>query len=374
MPAETVLRLVQALDHQLPRLAEAADAQETDPEAWRKVWAEPQMRAISYVGVPEAITPYRFAEAGLGAACGHALHLALVERLSRGAASAMMALPASAMSTRAVLRLGTEDQIERFFQPFAEGTAWTFFGVTEPAVGSDAGQGSTRLDPAGAGWTLSGEKTLIGGATLARRGLVLATDGTLLRLAMVMQPADGQSFRAEKLPMTGLCGAGISHLRFDGLSIGAGDILAAESRRPVMLTLADVFGKHRPMVGAMALGTGRAMLDRLAEAGVNRGFDDLLREHGALLHRMLALGDQAEAGPLPVHAVSQFKRQATAFADRVRARVAARAPAVLLADRRMRRLWRDAGAFEYMEGTTAIHSLNAYRDYVTGEVAHDRAV
>ncbi|MEZ5771195.1 MAG: acyl-CoA dehydrogenase family protein [Defluviimonas denitrificans] len=374
MPAETALRLVQALDHQLPRLAEAADAQETDAEAWRTVWSDPQMRAISYVGVPDAITPYRFAEAGLGAECGHALHLALVERLSRGAASAMMALPASAMSTRAVLRLGTEDQIERFFRPFSDGAAWTFFGVTEPAVGSDAGQCRMRLDPAGSGWFLTGEKTLIGGATLAQRGLVLATDRMQLRLAMVMQAADGRAFCAEKLPMTGLCGAGISHLRFDGLAIGAEDILAIDSRRPVMLTLADVFEKHRPMVGAMALGTGRAMLDRLAEGGATGGFDDLLREHGALLRRMVGLGVQADTGPLPVHAVSQFKRQATAFTDRVRARIAARAPAILLADRRMRRLWRDAGAFEYMEGTTAIHSLNAYRDYVTREVLHDRAV
>lgn len=370
------LQQLDCLNDILPALAQAADELETSPEAWRRLWTDPRMRAISYVGVPAAINPYPFHEAGLGNDCGHAVHLALVERLSRGAASAMMALPASALSTRAVLQLGTEEQIAHFFQPFAEGEAWTFFGVTEPEVGSDAGQVRSELLPHGSGWRLDGQKTLVGGATLARRGLVLAADRQtgFLRLVIIAQSADGTRFSARKLPVCGLSGAGISELHFDGFEVQNSDILAAGSRRPVMLTLTDVFEKHRPLVGAMALGTARAMLDRLQYYRMDSGFDDLARDHAALLARVWRLGRQADHGPLPIHTVSQFKRQATALADAVRLRIAQRAPALILQDPRSRRLWRDAAAFEYMEGTSAIHRLNAYRDYLTGDLLNDFAV
>ena len=383
LTADQILSQVATLDPMLPALAEAADRLETDPAAWASLWDDARMRAISFVGVPETLSPYPFAAAGFGPECGHALHLALVERLSRGAASAMMALPASAMSTRAVLRLGTEAQAARFFAPFSQGAAWTFFAVTEPEVGSDAAQCSTTLtrNPEGGGWHLSGQKTLIGAATLAERGLVLAREAESgqLRLVMILQGHDGQRFRAERLGMTGLRGAGISHLRFDALPVAEDQILAPDQRRPVMLTLTDVFEKHRPLVGAMALGTARAMLDRLAEAGAGAGSGsqavaDLVLTHEALLRRMIRLGHAAETGPLPVTAVSQFKRQSTALADAVRARTSVLAPDLMRRDARLRRLWRDAGAFEYMEGTSAIHALNAYRDFTTGGLAHDAAL
>lgn len=373
---DDILHRVAELDAFVPELALAADELETNPEAWRRVWAEPQMRAISFVGVPETVNPYPFSAAGMGADCGHAMHLALVERLSRGGATTMMALPASALSTRAVLRLGTNAQIMRFFAPFAKGEAWTFFGVTEKEAGSDAAQSQTALTPNGDGWTLSGRKMLVGGATLASRGLILAQDlhTRMLRLVIIGTPADGTYFSAAQMPTTGLAGAGISDLRFNDYPVAPEDILAIDSRRPVMMALSDVFEKHRPLVGAMALGTARAILDRLQDLGFQHGFQDLDLHHRALLKRMLRLGHQADAGPITIHEVSQFKWQATQLVDILRARLAANAPEAILQDPRSRRLWRDAGAFEYMEGTSGIHRLNAYRDYLTGDLAHDLAV
>jgi diaminopimelate decarboxylase len=370
-----VLERVAGLDGRLPALARAADLLETDPDAWRMLWSAPQMRAISYVGVPDAANPYPFHQAGLGADCGHALHLALVERLSRGAASAMMALPASAMSTRAVLRLGTPQQITQFFEPFARGEAWTFFGVTEPHAGSDAASVQTTLHRDGVHWRLSGRKILVGAAALANCGLVLALDPQthVLRLVIIHGAANGHSFTVRKLPMSGLVGAGLSELCFDNHPIADRDILAIDSRRPVMLTLTDVFEKHRPLVGAMALGTVRGILDHLFQSGVTTGFDDLARDHSALLRRMIDLGLKADHGPLRLEDVSQFKLQACALTDRLRGRMAQLAPDLILNDPRCRRLWRDAAAFEYMEGTSNIHRLNAYRAFLTGDLVNDTA-
>lgn len=373
---ENVLKRLDSLDAMLPELARAADEQESNPSAWRRIWAEPRMRAISYVGVPDAINPYPFHTAGLGPDCGHALHLALVERLSRGAASTMMALPASALSTRAVLRLGTPDQITRFFAPFGTGEAWTFFAVTEPQAGSDASNAQTVLQRDGDGYVLTGRKTLVGGATLASCGLVLALDpeARQLRLVMVNKPAGSDGFTAAKLSMTGLKGAGISELQFDRYPVSADNILAHDSRRPVMMTLGDVFEKHRPLVGAMALGTTRAMLSRLADCGFKTGFEDIALNHRVLCDRMIRLGEAADNGPIAIHDVSQFKLQACQLADCIRARTAEKAPDLILQDPRSRRLWRDAGAFEYMEGTSNIHRLNAYRAFLTGDPAHELAV
>ena len=370
MPSDP-LEHVRALDRFAPLLADAADRLEADPEAWATLWQVPELRAIACLGLPEAITPAPFEAAGLGHACPPELHLAIIERLSRGAASALMSLPSSALPTRAVLTLGTEGQIADFFAPFRNGPAWTFFAVTEPKSGSDAGAAMATL----ANGKLSGQKILIGGAAQARRGLVLARDeASAGRPVLVIVDRDmaGDTMRVTPLEQTGLAGAGLCRIEFDSVAVTDDAILARNSRIPAMMALAAVFERHRPMVGAMSLGTARAILD-LTAAATERPCRSLLLQHAHLCREMTALGRAFGEGRTDIHAISQFKRQATALASNAVAESLAAAPGLVVESARLRRLIRDAGAFEYMEGTSNIHRLNGYRAYLAGRSIDEHA-
>ena len=269
-----------------PLFAEVASRLETDPLAWQALWQEPVLSAISYVGIPAPFNPYPFADAGLGVAhCDYPLHLAIVERLARGAASALMALPGSSLSTSVILKLASRDQQERFFAPFANGPAFSFFAITETGRGSDATQVQTRIDPTPSGYVLNGEKTLIGGASIATTGLVLARHALSGQLVFVLLDHRQivPSFRVECLNVTGLKGAGLSRLTFENHLVPPDAVLAPDARLPALLALTSVFERHRPMVAAMALGTARGMLDQLARHYQSDRLDGLRLTHRTLL-------------------------------------------------------------------------------------------
>mgnify|MGYP006213682005 CR=1 FL=1 len=64
--------------------------------------------------------------------------------------------------------------------------------------------------------------------------------------------------------------------------------------------------------------------------------------------------------------IDYLNREAVAFAEKVVEAAFEAAPAIMLADPELCRRARDVKAFEYMEGTTNIQTLNAYRSYTAG--------
>lgn len=361
---EDHLSVVARLDCYRPIFEQAAAGIERDHSGWSILWNAPELRAIAMVGVPECITPHRFHTAGLGQSdCPYPLHLAIVERLARGGASALMALPSASLSSSAILKLGTDAQKDRFFAHYRSGDpAWSFFAVTEPHVGSDASQISATLAPhPGGGWLLNGTKTLVGGVAVARSGLVLArhadTDAPVL--VIICDPAEAPGFTVRRLPMHGLRGAGICELSFRDFRLPNDAILGADQRLPAMMILSQVFERHRPMVAAMALGTLAGLLDRLPP-------QKTLEErqvHKVLLHRLMEVAEQIASGAAHAGQISLLKLQAVQALDGLKARLPDLAGPTLFSDPVLRRLVRDAGAFEYMEGASNIHKMNVARHF-----------
>src|SRR5438445_124195 len=100
-------------------LVETGLALETTPDAWDRLWEIPALRAIAYIDVPLRFNRYPFlAVKSDQDRCPYSYHLALIEYLSRFDASCLMALPGSSLSTQAILTLGTEVQINQFFERF----------------------------------------------------------------------------------------------------------------------------------------------------------------------------------------------------------------------------------------------------------------
>lgn len=356
-----------------PLFADVAAKLESDPQAWEALWRDPVLRAISNVGVPAEFNPHPFADAELGTAtCDYPLHLAIVEQLARGSASTLMALPGSSLSTSVILKLANRAQQEHFFAPFASGPAFSFFAITEPERGSDATQAQTRLDPTPTGFVLNGEKMLIGGAGIARTGLVLARQSATGQLVFVLLSGqqNDKSFHVEKLGMTGLKGAGLSRLTFENHVLAKDAVIAPDARLPALLALTGVFERHRPIVAAMALGTARGMLDRLADHDQHDRLGALRLTHETLLRRMIGLALLGDTRVFDANAISTLKFSAVQLVDRVRAATVELAGPALFADAQLRRFWRDAGAFEYMEGTSHIHALNIYRAFAAERTRH----
>ncbi|MGL6209187.1 MAG: acyl-CoA dehydrogenase family protein, partial [Paracoccaceae bacterium] len=95
-------------------------------------------------------------------------------------------------------------------------------------------------------------------------------------------------------------------------------------------------------------------------------FEDLDLGHKALLGQLAGVVAAYEGGRPRAHDISLIKMQAVAFADKVVERVYEVAGTSLLTNATLRRHCRDAKAFEYMEGTSNIHALGAFRSYVAG--------
>lgn len=361
MQADHPLTQVAWLDQFAPAFAQASEDLDVDPAGWCRLWADRRLRAIAMVGVPDDVNPYPFKGAGFDTdTCPYPLHLAIVERLARGGASGLMALPSASLSTSAVVKLGTVDQKDRFFGHYREGApAWSFFAVTEPHVGSDASQINATLTPTDDGWLLSGTKTLVGGVSVAQSGLVLARriDTGAPALAIVCEGPGRDHFTAKRLPMHGLRGAGISELTFTDFALPADGLLGVDHRLPAMMVLSGVFERHRPMVAAMALGTLAGMIGRLSDT-VTAEYAQI---HRILLDRLMQVATDIATGAGNAGQISMLKLQAVQTLDNMRRRLPELAGGTLFTDPILRRLYRDAGAFEYMEGASNIHKMNAAR-------------
>lgn len=92
--------------------------------------------------------------------------------------------------------IASDEQKDRYLSPLAKGEVRSSFAMTEPrpGAGADPRRLSTRAEPAGRGWRISGRKTLISGAQGASFLIVMARTsgepGQLGGATMFLVPAD----------------------------------------------------------------------------------------------------------------------------------------------------------------------------------------
>lgn len=91
-----------------------------------------------------------------------------------------------------------------------------------------------------------------------------------------------------------------------------------------------------------------------------------MASHTALLVQLVKVIHAQENRRPKVQDISKVKMQAVSFVDQVVRRITDQDPMRFLQDAELRRRCRDVKAFEYMEGTSNIHLLNAYRSYTAG--------
>ncbi|MFF5860720.1 acyl-CoA dehydrogenase family protein [Streptomyces sp. NPDC012751] len=305
-------------------------------------------------------------------------HTVTIEELSYGDAGFMLACPGPLMSGAAVDALADDKQRHAYYERMSRPEAtWTFFGLTEPAKGSAATELETALTPDGDGFRLSGAKRYVGNGAFARWGVVFCrrAPGPLGIEAVLVDTRD-PGFHAELIPTVGMRGARISAITLDGMRIERDQILGYDTLRPSRRGLVGAIRtlqRFRPVLAGTALGLTRAALDhvrreRPALRGAARDrLEDLQDRLQATRWQNYDIAAAIDGGKVRSDRIAGVKTRAAELAEAAtRAAADLLGPASLLKDPWLGKLYRDARAFEFMEGTGHIQRLAVFQGMAKG--------
>ncbi|MFE1101177.1 acyl-CoA dehydrogenase family protein [Nocardiopsis alba] len=298
-----------------------------------------------------------------------------VTEICRGDVGMMLACPGPALAGVAMRFLGDEDQREYFYRRVSDGRTWTFFAMTEPAIGSDATAMTTRLEKDGSDtYRLSGTKRYVGNGSRGDLGLVFArTSPGVLGIRAVLVEAGGPGWEAEALDMVGLRGARLSEMRFDDVAVPADMLLGRHlppTRRGIMGAL-RAFNHMRVQIASMALGVSHAIHEYVAEHEPRAVGVDVMRARLEAAEELTFDAARAvDADPDLGHLSSAAKLRTT----RLAAEVAhwsggALGPASFLEHPLLEKWSRDVGALEFMDGTGNIQRMHVAKAYTRGRMA-----
>ncbi|MEV4176371.1 acyl-CoA dehydrogenase family protein [Nonomuraea sp. NPDC049709] len=339
----------------------------------------PGMRFLSRTPIPEKYDDDPIVLDGHPFRGGGMERVTICEEFGAADAGMMLAAPGPSMSGVLVSQLGNKAQQELFFGRITERPTWTFFALTEPERGSDAGGMQTTLTQDGDRLLLNGAKRFIGNAIRASLGVIFArVRPGPLGVAAVLADTGHPGFVATPIPTVGLCGNQVTDVRFSSVEIPTDRLLGSHlspSRRGL---LGAVRGLNQLRPGVAALGLGIA-----------RGAYDYVRAH----RRALTSWERAELDGigLSIEGVRQLVRRAAAASDNddpglgplasaAKSRAARLAEDVTLrtlgffgAGARLEhplldKYVRDARGIEYMEGTRNIHHLNVFQGISQGKI------
>jgi len=148
-----------------PRVREAYQKEETDPEIFR------EMGALGLLGS----TIEGYGCAGVNYVC-YGLMAREIEAVDSGYRS-MMSVQSS-LVMHPINKFGTEEQKQRYLPKLATGEYIGCFGLTEPDHGSDPGGMITRAKSVAGGYSLTGAKNWISNSPIAEVFIVWAKDDT----------------------------------------------------------------------------------------------------------------------------------------------------------------------------------------------------
>ncbi|MGB2570921.1 acyl-CoA dehydrogenase family protein [Micromonospora citrea] len=353
----------------------ATVALDLDPDAVHRVLDTPVMRYLATARyAPSADTPTLTAD-------GHRFHLDSVleqvvffEELATVDVGAVLAAPGAPMAGPLVDLLGDEEQREWFFEQLRSRPTWVFFALTEPAHGSDAAGLTTRLDPDGDGFRLTGAKRYVGNAPRARLGVVFARvrPGPLgLRAVLVTAPAPGLTIEA--LPTIGLRGAALGAITMSSVAVTDDRMLGRHlpATRRGVLSWVRVFNRIRPRVAAMGIGIARAACQyvrahrRALRPAERDRLDALCRRVEGVRQLNLAAAAAVDADPADGRLASAAKARAARLAEDVTvASLEFFGSGARLDHPLLGKLARDARGVEFMEGASNVQKLIVSQDLI----------
>lgn len=269
-----------------------------------------QMGELGLMGLP---FPQKYGGAGADTVS----YVLAVEEIA--AASGSVALTYAAhvsLGSAPIYKFGTEEQKERYLVPLATGEGLGAFALTEPHSGSDAAAVKTTATRAECSWILNGQKMWITSGAVARTVIVAAkTDPAAGSHGMsdFIVPAGTPGFIVGKNePKMGLRGSVTNQLFFEDCRVPAENLLGQEGEgfKQFMITLDG----GRISIGAMALGLGRAALEKALEYAKERqAFGKAIAEFQAIQWKLADIATELEAARLLLYKAAHLKDMGKRF-------------------------------------------------------------
>lgn len=312
----------------------------------------------------------------------------LAEELAYWDRGMTTSMPGPGLGFPPVRLLGTDEQRERLLAPFADTTRprWGAFGMTEAGAGSDVARIRTRARRDGGAWIIDGEKMFITNGARAEWVVVWAT----------VDPASGRSghrafvvergtpgFRVARVEhKMGLVASETAALVFEDCRVPAENLLGGEARyvgREGFKGAMKSFDTTRPVIGATAIGIGRAAYDRAREIvgearAVLERFSHMKRRLDAarlLVARAAWMADVGQENAAEASMAKAYSAQAALEVCSLAVEVCGEAG--LRGDCLVEKLYRDVKALDIVEGTGQIQRIVIARRLV-GLPTDDAAV
>jgi acyl-CoA dehydrogenase len=190
-----------------------------------------------------------------------------------------------------VLRYGSEALQQKVIPPVLQGEQIAALAITEPGGGSDVASLRTTARLEGGEWVISGEKVFITSGMRADWITVAVRTGEpgskgAGGISMIVVPGDAPGLHRTELKKMGWWCSDTAHLRFDGVRVPAGHLLAEEgSGFKIIMTN---FNGERLAMSAMALGFAQACYDEALDwARQRKTFGAALVERQVIRHKLV---------------------------------------------------------------------------------------
>lgn len=311
--------------------------------------------------------PFPTEYGGVGA--GWLTAIMATEELSRVCAAAGMVCGVQTLASEAIYSFGTEEQKRKYLPQLLSGEKMGCFAFTEPGTGSDPKALVTKAEQVGDKFILNGQKRFISNAPLADIALIFARDGDGVSLFLIEDAKNTPGFSTGKPEdFMGVKGNVVSDIFLDNVEVPAENVIGPRGK--AMRILMSVIAAGKLYLCAEAMGIMQAAIEesvRYAKDKIVRGrpLSDMQFIYGMIAEMQTKL----EASRWLTYSVAYLKDQgkdilkesaiaklfvSDAVVDVTRKAVQIHGSYGYSKEYKVERLYRDAKAFELVEGTSEI--------------------
>ena len=229
------------------------------------------------------------------------------EELAWADAALLLSVPGPGLGGPPIRATGTKEQKERFFGIFKDmhkgPLKWGAYALTEPGAGSDVAGIRTSCRKDGRDWVINGRKCYITNGARASWNVVFATvdpaAGRAGHRAFVVEKGT-PGFEIGKIEdKMGLRANETAELVFEDCRVPEENLLGGEAAyvsKEGFMTAMKTFDNTRPLVGAMALGIGRAAYEYARDfVKANYVLSRPIPRYAAIAERLAKVGRRLEA-------------------------------------------------------------------------------
>ncbi|MEX2457913.1 MAG: acyl-CoA dehydrogenase family protein [Actinomycetota bacterium] len=194
----------------VPRARESDREEHLDPEIVR------QLGELGFLG---AVIPEEYGGMGLD----NLSYCLIIEELGRGDSSVRGVVSVNVgLVGKTILKWGTEEQKQEWLPQLASGESLSCYGLTEPEVGSDAGNLRSKAVRDGDDWVITGQKLFITNGNTAKLALIFARSGGEgpKGITAYLVPTDAKGFSSTYVKgKLGLRAQDTAELHLDGVRV-----------------------------------------------------------------------------------------------------------------------------------------------------------